>query len=130
MTQGYRLPGRQHGATMWMIIAVMALVVMFALVVMKLTPAYLENAKVMNALERLAEDPRAATMPRAELIQKISDTLYIDMANDLLDLREAVVITKSAGKRTVEINYERVIPMVYNISALLDFENSVDIPTK
>ncbi len=123
-------PGRQRGATMWGILAVMALVVTFALLTMKLVPAYIDNAKVSSALSSLAEDPEARALPRRLLIKKVSDSLYIDMADDLLDLTDPAVfqIQKTKNTRVITIAYERVIPLVYNISALLDFEESVEIP--
>ena len=61
------------------------------------------------------------------MIDKIDNTLYIDMASDLLDLNEALTITKTKNTKVISIDYERVIPMAYNISALLDFENSVEV---
>lgn len=123
-------PGRQRGATMWGILAVMALVVAFALLTMKLVPAYIENAKVSSALNSMAEDPESRALPRRLLIKKVSDSLYIDMADDLLDLNDPAVfqIQKTKNTRVITITYERVIPLVYNISALLDFEESVEIP--
>jgi hypothetical protein len=123
-------PGRQSGATMWGILAVMALVVAFALLTMKLVPAYIDNAKVSSALSSLAEDAESRALPRRLLIKKVSDSLYIDMADDLLDLNDPAVfqIQKTKNSRVVTIAYERVIPLVYNISALLDFEESVEIP--
>ena len=97
---------------------------------MKLVPAYLDNNKVVSALDSLAETPGAAQMSRRQVLDKIDNTLYIDMASDLLDLNEALTITKTKNTKVFSIDYERVIPMAYNISALLDFENSVEVSLK
>lgn len=118
---------KQRGASMWGLLGGSALVVLFALIAMKLIPAYLDNNKVASALASLAETPGAGTMSRREVIAKIDNTLYIDMAHDLLDLKEALTITKTKNTKVFSIDYERVIPMAYNISALLDFENSVEV---
>ncbi len=119
---------KQTGASMWGLIGGAALIVLFALITMKLVPAYLENNKIVNSLERMAEQPGVATWSRNQIIQRVSDTLYIDMAADMLDLHQALSITKTKNTRVISIDYERVVPMAYNISALLDFENSVEIP--
>jgi hypothetical protein len=118
----------QRGATMWMLLGMSALFILFALIAMKLIPGYMDNAKVENALQSVAESPGAANMGRRQIINKVADTLYIDGgADDLLDLRTALVITKRGDKKIISIDYERVIPMAFNISVLLDFENSVEI---
>ena len=121
---------KQKGATMWALISVSALVVLFALITIKLIPAYLDNNKVRSALESMAETPGAVNMSRNQILGKIDNILYIDMANDLLDLNQTLTITKTKTHKVVSINYERVIPMAYNLSALLDFENSVEIPLR
>lgn len=121
---------KQSGASMWGLIGGSALVILFALITMKLVPAYLDNNKVASALDSLAETPGAAQMSRRQVLDKIDNTLYIDMASDLLDLNEALTITKTKNTKVFSIDYERVIPMAYNISALLDFENSVEVSLK
>jgi len=121
---------RQNGATLWSMITVIVLVVFFALLVIKIVPSYIENQKIEKALHGLADDPRAPAMNRAQIIRSLTDRLYIDMADELLDLSDALTITKTRNARVITISYEKVIPLAYNISALLDFENSVEIPLK
>ncbi|MGB5225502.1 MAG: DUF4845 domain-containing protein [Arenicellales bacterium] len=121
---------KQSGASMWGLIGGSALVILFAMITMKLVPAYLDNNKVASALDSLAKTPGAAQMSRRQVLDKIDNTLYIDMAHDLLDLKEALTITKTKNTKVFSIDYERVIPMAYNISALLDFENSVEVSLK
>lgn len=120
----------QNGATLWAMITVIALVVFFALLVIKIVPSYIENQKFEKALQGLAEDPRAPRMNRPQIIRSLTDRLYIDMADELIDLSDALTITKTRNARVITISYEKVIPLVYNISALLEFENSVEIPLK
>ncbi|GMR06277.1 MAG: hypothetical protein BMS9Abin25_0863 [Gammaproteobacteria bacterium] len=118
---------KQKGASMWMLIIGSALIVLFALVTMKLVPAYLDNNKVAHALDSLKDQQGVGNWTRRQILEKVDNTLYIDLASNLLDLNEALVITKSKTKKVISIDYERVIPMAYNISALLDFENSIEV---
>jgi len=122
--------GKQTGASMWTLIFTSAMFILFALITMKLVPAYLDNNKVASALESLAETPGAVTMSRRQVLGKINNTLYIDMADDLLDLNASLVISKTKTHKVFSLDYERVIPMAYNVSALLNFENSVEVPFK
>ncbi len=122
--------GKQQGASMWMLILGSALIVLFALVAMKLIPAYLDNNKIVNALESLKEQQGVGNWTRRQITEKVDNTLYIDLASDLLNLNEAMTITKTRTKKIISIDYERVIPMAYNISALLEFENSIEVPIR
>ena len=115
---------------MWGLLGGISLVLLFALVTMKLIPAYLDNNKVVSALDSLAEQPNVGQMSRRQIINRISDTLYIDMASDMLDLNQALTITRQKQTKLISIDYDRVIHLAYNISALLDFENSVEVSLK
>lgn len=119
---------KQKGASMWMLILGSALIVLFALVTMKLVPAYLDNNKVVHALDSLKKQPGVGNWSRRQILERVDNTLYIDLASNLLNLNEALVITKTKTKKVISIDYERVVPMAYNISALLDFENSIEVP--
>ncbi|GBE08260.1 hypothetical protein BMS3Bbin11_00573 [bacterium BMS3Bbin11] len=119
---------KQKGASMWMLILGSALIVLFALVTMKLVPAYLDNNKVAHALDSLKKQPGVGNWSRRQILERVDNTLYIDLASNLLNLNEALVITKTKTKKVISIDYERVVPMAYNISALLDFENSIEVP--
>jgi hypothetical protein len=120
----------QKGASMWGLLGGAALIVLFSLVTMKLIPAYLDNNKVVNALQSLKDQPGVGSWNRRQIMEKIDNTLYVDLASDMLDLNKALKITKVKSVKVVSIDYERVIPMAHNISALLDFENSVEIPLR
>ncbi|NOY15690.1 MAG: DUF4845 domain-containing protein [Gammaproteobacteria bacterium] len=128
--ENFKRASNQKGASMWGLIGVAALIVLFSLVTMKLVPAYLDNNKVTHALESLGKTPGVGNWSRRQILDKIDNTLYIDMAADLLNLNEALKIRKVRNTKVISINYERVIPMAYNISALLEFENSVEVPLR
>ncbi|MFW2440726.1 MAG: hypothetical protein ACN4GR_15325, partial [Arenicellales bacterium] len=69
---------KQKGASMWMLLFGSALVVLFALVTMKLVPAYLDNNKVINALHSLKGQPGVGHWTRRQILEKVSNTLYVD----------------------------------------------------
>lgn len=128
--ENFKRRKNQKGASMWMLLGGAALLILFALVTMKLVPVYLDNNKVAHALESLGETPGVGNWSRRQISDKIDNTLYIDMAADLLNLKEALTITRKGNVKVISIDYERVVPMAYNISALLDFENSVEVSLK
>jgi type II secretory pathway component PulF len=121
------LLSRQKGTSMWGLLFGAALFVLFALITMKMVPAYLDNNKIISALDSVSEQPGVGNWSRRQIINRVSDTLYIDMASDMLDLNEALTIRRQKNTKVISIDYDRVIPMAFNISALLDFENSVEV---
>ena len=128
--ENYNHASKQRGASMWGLVGGAGLIVLFALITMKLVPVYLDNNKIISALDSLAETPGVNNMSRRHVLDKLDNTLYIDMASDLLNLKEALSITKTRTHKVYTISYERVTPMAYNISALTEFENSVEVPLK
>jgi Tfp pilus assembly major pilin PilA len=120
----------QKGATLWGMLGVIAIILFFSMLIIKIVPSYIENQKFQKALDNLAEDQNAVRMNRYQMIKSLTNRLYIDMADETLDLGEAFTITKTRDARVLTISYEKVIPMAYNISVLLDFENVAEIPLK
>jgi len=120
----------QIGATLWGMLSVIMVILFFALLTIKIVPSYVENQKIQKALDGLVEDSSSARMNRPQIVRSLTDRLYIDMADELVDLSEALSITKTRNTRVFTITYEKVIPLVYNISALLDFENSAEVSLK
>lgn len=120
----------QSGLTLWSLLAVAILVTVAALLVMKLFPPYFDNLKLKEGLETIADEPRITSMNRTNIIRELDNLLYIDYAHDIVDLKEALKVRKSKTHMTLELDYEVVIPLVYNISALLDFNNQVEVPLR
>ena len=118
---------KQNGWTIWTMLLAAAVLVTVALLVMKLTPHYMDNAKLAAALEYVTNDSRAANMTRREILREMKNKLYIDYGDELIDLDESLVIEKRRGAMTLSLDYEVVVPLVANISALLDFNNSADV---
>ncbi len=119
---------RQRGWTLWGLLGMMVLIGFFALLFMKLLPPYMDNAKIQRALEVVAEEPGIGRATRAEIVNRLSRILYVDYASDVVDLRQDLSIEKRTDRRILRIRYEVEVPLVYNISALLYFDNHVELP--
>ena len=118
---------KQNGLTIWTMLLSAAVLVSVALLVMKLTPHYMDNGKLAAALEHVTSDSRVANMTRREILRAMKNKLYIDYGDELINLDESLVIEKRRGAMTLSLDYEVVVPLVANISALLDFNNSADV---
>ncbi|MDH3688290.1 MAG: DUF4845 domain-containing protein [Gammaproteobacteria bacterium] len=120
----------QSGLSLWGLLAVGILMTLGALLTMKIAPPYFDNLKLKEGLETLAEEPEFPTWNRTTIIRKLDNMLYIDFAHDIVDLKQALKVQKTKAHMQVSLDYERVVPLVYNVSALLDFNNQVEVPLR
>jgi hypothetical protein len=118
---------KQSGWTIWSLSAVIILVVILALLFMRLFPPYFDNLKLQEAMDKIVEDPRISNMTRRQIIQELDNILYIDYAHEVVDLKESLTIEKKDKVMTIAVDYEVVVPLVYNVSALLEFKNRAEI---
>lgn len=117
----------QRGWTFWSLLGVAFLIVAGALLFMKLMPVYLDNYKLKEAMHSVAEDPRVSEWNKRQVVQEMSNILYIDYGSDIVDLSNALTLEKTDADKFIRVKYEVVVPLVYNVSALLDFNNAVAI---
>lgn len=118
----------QRGWTIWSLLGVAALIVAAALLFMKLMPVYLDNYKLQEAMHSIAEDPRVSEWDKRKIVREMNNILYIDYGTDIVDLNNALSLEKSDTQSFIKVEYEVVVPLVYNVSALVNFNNQVEIP--
>jgi hypothetical protein len=82
--------------------------------------------KVKGALESLSRQPDAGSLSVPEIREAIRKRLEIDSA-DSFDLSNALTVTARGRNKLIRINYESVTPMLFNISALLTFDHSIEV---
>lgn len=118
---------KQKGWTIWSMLLSLGLVIFFALLIMKLSPHYLDNFKIQAALETVANDSRISSMTRRQIIQEINNILFVDYGGDIVNLQESLVVDKAKGNMSISVEYEVAVHLAANVSALLEFNNSADI---
>jgi len=121
---------RQAGWTIWSLLGISTIIITLALLFMALFPHYFDNMKIQSALETLSQDPRVSSMDRLHIVQELDKILYIDYGHQIVKLRDAVSIEKGKTHMTIRVHYEVVEHLVYNLSALMDFTNSVEVPLR
>jgi hypothetical protein len=119
-------PKRQSGMTMWGMLFVLGTLAFFLFILFKLLPPYLSDMKIQGALTSLGRQPDAGSMSVPEIQEAIRKRLEIDSADDF-DLGSSLTVTPRGKTRVIRINYESVTPILFNISALLTFDHSVEV---
>ncbi len=120
------LKSRQRGVTIWGMFMISLMVVFFALLLFKLIPPYLQDLKVNAALDSIEQEASGSGMSKPEIIVAlrkrfdIDDIDHVDPADITIQRRGVFIV--------VDIEYEAIVPLVLNISALIEFNHSAEIP--
>ena len=119
---------RESGVTVWGLFVIGFLVVIFALLLFKLIPPYLADLKISNAMTSLKRQAESSTMSRRDIFLALEKRFDIDSVTHV-DMRRDVIIRKRGNMAVITIDYEVQVPLVYNISALMEFDHSVEVPS-
>jgi len=116
---------KQRGLTLIGFSMVLALVIFFAYVAMRLVPLYLEYHALINAMDTLVADPRGAKMSPAQIKNKLINSLWVNYATDNIQ-KKHMKVTRRDGVQ-VRVAYEVRRDFVGNIDLILSFERTVTL---
>jgi hypothetical protein len=121
-----QIPHRQRGMTMWGLLFVLGVIAFTLFLVFKLLPPYLSDLKVRAALDSLVRQPDAGAMGKAEIMTALYKRFDIDNVTHV-KLETDLSIEARDRNKVIRIRYEAVVPMAYNISALLEFDHAREV---
>ncbi|MHB1587656.1 MAG: DUF4845 domain-containing protein [Acidiferrobacteraceae bacterium] len=116
---------RQTGITLFGMVLVVFVVVFFTLLVLKLLPAYLNNFKVKSDLKNLVQQPNASRLSMSEIMDGLERRFEIDEVS-YVHLSKNLTVTRIAGGKRIVIRYSVLVPMFYNVSAIVNFDDHVE----
>ena len=117
---------KQNGMTFWGLMMVAAVFAFFVLLFFKLFPSYMEHAKVKTALENISRQPGTIEMEKAQIKAAFERRFDIEDVSNI-DLNKNLFVEKKPGSMIIRIAYERKVPIAYNVSALIEFDDSVQV---
>lgn len=120
-------PEKQKGMTAIGWLLVIAVVAIFALVLLKLLPVYFDGYKIAASMQSLVEDSSAHGKSPAELKRMLLKRLDINMIYDIK--AEDIAISRSANGYSVEIDYEPRVPFMGNLYFVVVFDQVVEVPS-
>ncbi|MGA7298650.1 MAG: DUF4845 domain-containing protein [Rhodanobacteraceae bacterium] len=119
---------RQGGMTLIGFIFILIIAGFFALMAMRLVPAYIEYFGVVKSMKALAEEPGIAQKPLGEIRRDLNFKASFQYVDDsTLNNGQAVRVDRSKGKSNLVVDYNKKIHFVYNISFLLHFSKTVPL---
>ena len=116
---------KQRGITFIGLVFVVAAIVFVAVIGMKLTPAYLEFMSVKKVIAKIAREPSFAEMNKKDIADEFDKGALIDNIK-VVQGSDLEITKQDSGKQIVSAQYQVVVPLVANVSALLDFKASTD----
>lgn len=116
---------RQRGAGMLGFLLMFMLIGCFTLLFLKVAPIYFEHFKIVSSLESLKKDPKLYEKSKEEVLELLQKRWNINYVDDV-NARD-VTIRKEAGRLKIQIAYEVVQPIFLNLSALVTFDDSIEV---
>lgn len=117
---------KQQGMTFWGLSVAALIFIFFVMLFLKLLPPYMEYGKVKTALDGIAKQPGTSEMGKAEIMAAFDRRFNIDSV-DNIDLKTAVTVDKKPTGMTIRFKYERRVPLAYNVTALLEFDDTAQV---
>jgi hypothetical protein len=116
---------KQRGITFIGLVFVIVTLVLVAVMGMKLIPAYLEYFSVKKAITKISNEPSFAAMSKKDIVDEFDRSATIDDIN-VVRGNDLEVSKDDAGKPVVSIEYQATVPLIANVSALIDFSASTE----
>ncbi len=120
---------KQRGMTFLGLLIILGLIGFFAVVILKMTPLYLENSTVNSALDDLVQDAGIGKKGAKAIRKKIDRNFYINDVKNI-SAKEDIAIEKSKEKKVwnVSANYEARTSLFGNVGIFIEFQKTVEVP--
>jgi predicted membrane protein len=117
---------KQSGMTMLSWLIVLAIVVFFILIGIKMVPTYLENYSIKQVLKNMENDRDVRAMSAGEMKKSFLKRLKINSVYEFD--RDAIKIKKEKSGTSFKVDYEIRKPVAGNVSIIMVFSESANFP--
>jgi hypothetical protein len=114
----------QQGLTLLSIAFILGLIGFFTLLALNIVPIYLDHNKVKNALAALEEDPGFRDMSEFDIRRSLDKRFNLNYVYDVT--QQDVKVVKTGSYTKVEIEYETVKKLAFNLSVLAEFHDVIE----
>ena len=122
------LPKQQRGLTFISLVFILGLIAFFTLLVLKIAPIYFNNSKVKNALAAVEESTDITSRNRQEILTSLDKRFNMNYVEYVT--HDDIKIIAQPGYVKVNIDYERVEPIMGNLSVLVEFHEGFEVGNK
>jgi len=111
---------RQQGLSLIGLILVSIVLVVVAIFSLKLVPAYIQQYTITKIFRQIVQNPEFANATAADVRAAFNRQVSIDSVNAISS--GDLDISRDAGQLVIEAQYQVTIPLVANVSLLVDFK--------
>ncbi|BCA96219.1 DUF4845 domain-containing protein [Legionella antarctica] len=122
---------KQQGMTFISMLFTVAVLVMAAVVMMRLVPAYIQHYEIVQSIKSLNTVPVASLSgdPLADVdVLRSSLNKRLDINGvDHLKNNEIIITPKGEHRYQVKLRYQAIRFLAYNINLLINFDNTYEV---
>ncbi|MGR8929286.1 MAG: DUF4845 domain-containing protein [Gammaproteobacteria bacterium] len=122
------LPNKQRGLTFISLVFILGLIAFFTLLVLKIAPIYFNNSKVKNAVAAVKETVDITTKSKKEILDSLDKRFNMNYVEYVTN--DDIKVIAQPGYVRLDIDYERVEPIVGNLSVLVEFHEGFEVGNK
>ncbi len=119
-------PFRQQGMTAISFLVLFTLVGFFCLILLKLTPIYLEHYKIQSTLNTLKSEPALVSKTPREIIDMLQKRWDINSIDRIKADKSVFIERRPGGILKIEVAYEVEEPILGNLSVLVKFDDAIE----
>ncbi len=119
---------KQQGLTLISLIFILGFVAIITLLVLKVVPIYLDHSKVVHALESIKSRPEIENQTKNQVLSALNKQFGMNYIDNIKN--DNVHITSHYGYLKVQIIYHVKKHIIANLSACVDFDDSIEVGTK
>jgi hypothetical protein len=117
---------KQKGISLWAMIFTISVIVFAAFIFMNLLPVYSGHNSVKNAVNGGLDKSNLRAVTTFGLLRNMRAQMAMDDTDDLADWGKSVTLKRDKKLVTVNLNYQRVVPLFDNISLLVHFDDTIE----
>jgi hypothetical protein len=116
----------QKGMTIWSMSFVLGVLGITVFLILKLFPVYMQDFKVDKALRSVAAQPGAGALSKPEIVEALYKRFMVDDI-EYVKPEQQLTVEQSGKKKIYRLDYEAVVPLFHNVSALIEFQHAQEV---
>ena len=118
---------KQQGMTATSMVLMLIGICSAVVLVLKIAPVYMNHGKVKSAIEGIKGTTDIQTASKPEIERKLTDRFLINQVNTEGIGKDSIILTKHGDYVKLQIKYQVEVPIIANISALMKFDDFIEV---
>lgn len=114
----------ERGMTLISFLILAAIAGFLIMLTVKIGPIYLDHYNVVASLQALKSDPDLFDRSKDEIYRSLEKRWDINYVEGIT--KDNVIITKDYQKLVIQVKYDVIRPIMGNVSALVQFDDSIE----